>query len=101
MHARARQRIGELMYSEDERVALAAAEIVIERVEGKVTQPIRDDGPPPITMDDVTMRFVTSLHMLRGYSIAQALDYAERNQEEVQEWGRAHGLLPRPGGLIQ
>lgn len=94
MHADARRTIHDLMLrADDERVKLEAAKIAIERIEGKVVQPVRDDTPQP-TMDTVLMRFVASLHMFRGLTVAEAMEYAERNPDEVQSWGREKGLLP-------
>lgn len=91
-HARARRRIVELMDSDHHPTALRACVEVIERVEGKVTQPVRDDTPP-LDRNSVTMRFVASLHMYRNLTVAEAMDYAERNPEEVEAWGRARGLV--------
>lgn len=93
MHAQARRRVQDLMYSEDDRVALAAAQVVIERVEGKVTIPIQDETPR-VSLDSIHMRFVAALHLYKGYSVAEALEYARRHPEEVEEWGKAKGLLP-------
>lgn len=95
MHAEAVAKIGHLMrQAQDERVQLDAAKYVVERVEGKVVQPIRDDTPP-VSMDSVLMRFVASLHIHRGLTVAEALAYAERHPGEVQKWGRAQGLIQR------
>lgn len=44
MHPRALERLEELLESEDEKTALKAAEVVIERVEGKVAQPLEHSG---------------------------------------------------------
>jgi hypothetical protein len=93
MHAEARRRIGELMHSADEPVALRAAIYVIERVEGKTVQPIRDDTPRA-PMESVMMRFVSSLLIYKGFSFAQAYAYAEQHPDEVEEWGRRKGLIP-------
>lgn len=95
MHAEAVETVGTLMRSAvEERVRLDAAKYVVERNEGKIVQPIRDDTPQ-VSMDSVLMRFVASLHVSKGLTVAEALAYAERNPDEVRQWGRRHGLLQR------
>lgn len=43
--------------------------------------------------DSVLVRFIASLFFYRGFSIAQAYNYAAAHPDEVEAWGRAH---PRP-----
>jgi hypothetical protein len=44
MHPRALARLSELIDSKNEKVALRACELIVERVEGKVSQPIAHSG---------------------------------------------------------
>ena len=43
-------------------------------------------------------RFVFSLHVYGGMSIAEAQMYAQRQPEELRDWAEAHGLLPKKAG---
>lgn len=97
MHMAARRTIRDLLNSDHDPTRLRAAELVIERVEGKVTQPVRDEMPP-VDRNSVTMRFIASLHMYRNVTVAEAMNYADRNPEAVEEWGRARGLIREDGG---
>lgn len=92
LHADARRRIKELLSSSDHAVLLRAAIYVFERVEGKVTQPIRDETPQ-VSMNNVYWHFVASFHIYRNVSVAEALAYADRNPDGVEKWGRQVGLL--------
>lgn len=78
----------------DERVKLAAAQTVIERVEGKV--PVRGRQPdtvPEEVTEDIGVRFAAAYHLEKGVSLADALQYAETNPDEVNDWAKRHGLL--------
>jgi hypothetical protein len=44
MHPRALERLSQLIDSKNEKVALRACELIVERVEGKVSQPIAHSG---------------------------------------------------------
>jgi hypothetical protein len=44
MHPRALARLSELIDSKNEKVALRACELIVERVEGKVSQPMEHSG---------------------------------------------------------
>jgi hypothetical protein len=94
MHTRALNRASKLLDSTDERVALGAIQMVVERVEGRVPQKIEAEvNTSEVSQNSVQMRFVTSLHMAQGVSIAEAMHYAQQHPEEVEEWGRRQGLL--------
>lgn len=65
---------------------------MIERVEGKIAQPIVDETPH-VDMNSVHWRFVASLYMYKNLPMAEALDYTDRHPEEVETWGREKGCL--------
>lgn len=95
MHSKALTTINELIDgAEDDRVKLAAAQTVIERVEGKAPQ--KGAGPLPTdasVMEDVTVRFAASYYLSTGTTLADAMQYAEKNPEVVEAWAKRHGLI--------
>lgn len=87
MHREARAKIRELMRTDDTRVQLQAAQAVIERVEGRVPQRIDAEvRDPRAEMASAEMRLVASLHLTRGLSVAEAMEYARSHPDEVRAW---------------
>lgn len=95
LHAAAIEKIESLMSSaDDEKVQLKAAEMVIERVEGRVPQKVEvEDDDIRDLLAQVTMRFIAALQYAKGLSYAEAALYADKNPEQVEKWGRDKGLL--------
>lgn len=95
MHEKAMRTVDKSMGSADDRVALQAAQIVIERVEGRVPQKIeaeiQDEGAEAATL---LLRCVTALVLTKGLQPAQAMAWAQANPEKVEAWGRHVGALP-------
>lgn len=102
MHNKALQTVHASLDSEDDRVALQAAELIIERVEGRVPQKIEGDLGINVSMQSIIMRFVTNVHLTQGVSIAEAMDYAQQHPEEVDAWADrvgARDALPAGGQI--
>lgn len=94
MHAAARATIFANLRSEDPRVRQAAAEYIVERIEGKTPLVVREETPR-VSLEAVEMRFIANLIMHEGLSFGEAWAYVQSHPEEVAEWGRARGLMPR------
>ena len=95
MHSAALQTINELATdATDERVRLSAAQTIVERVEGKT--PIRrtqQEVAPEEVSENLTVRFAAAYHLERGVSLSDAMLFAEREPDKVNEWAKRHGLL--------
>lgn len=72
----------------DPRIRLEAAKVGIERVEGRVRQAVdlsmvqREEDE----MQSVRYRFALAVANRHGWELEQALQYADENQDQVQEW---------------
>lgn len=93
MHAEARETIRENLKCDDERTRQRAAEYIVERVEGKVPDRVVDETPK-VNLNTVYWRFVGSVVVYKGWSLAQATAYADEHPEELEKWGKSRGLLP-------
>lgn len=55
----------------------------------------KNEADPPVNLLATAFwRYVTSLHISRGLSVAEAVNHARKHPDIVQEWGRSAGLLP-------
>lgn len=91
MAKEAKRRLRDLLGSSDERVALNAAQTVLDRALGKAIQKVegehthKHEGPE---MDSLTLRAAMALVLARGWTLGQAVTYVRQHPDEVKNWNQ-------------
>lgn len=95
MHDEARHTVQAVMRLADPGTRLKAAELVVERIEGRVPQRVAvDPADSQDLLDTALYRYACALHLAAGWDLDNAIRHAEQNPDEVAAWAREVGFRP-------